>query len=142
MIKGEFDSHGRPMVRATFSISPPTGSIAVAFLIDTGSVSTIIMPGDSSKLQIDFSRLPPSVPIFGIGGGIEGHPVKRTAITLVDKGALYTFYADSRIVDPRAYPLIPFPSILGQGFWKQWGLSICHQIQQVDIDPLKPEDAP
>ena len=141
MIKGEFDNHGRPIVRATFSCGLSRIPIATPFLIDTGAVSTIIMPSTSIKLQIDFSHLGQSVPINGTGGTIRGYQVRDATIALVDRGSLYSFITEVRIIDPAEQPNLQFPSILGCSMWSQWGLTIYKELNLNDIDPRKPPDS-
>jgi len=141
-MKGEFDNHGRPVIRAIFRTHVSSIPVAIPFLIDTGAVSTIIMPGHAAKLQVDCGLLPPPVPIDGIGGSIMGHPATGASITLIDQGSLYTFLTDVRIIDPVAYPFLRFPSILGRSVWAQWAFTVCHSTGQVDIDPMKNPDPP
>lgn len=129
-------------MRATFRPSGSTAPIAVPFLIDTGAVSTIIMPGDAAKLNLDFAKLAPPIAIAGIGGAVMGHPVSGAMISLLESGNLWSFLSDVRIVDPAVHSQIRFPSILGHATWSLWGLSICNQMGHIEIDPRKTPDIP
>jgi gag-polyprotein putative aspartyl protease len=134
MVRGGFDNHGRSIVRA--DVVPPAGVIqVVTFLIDTGAVSTIIMPNDASRLQVDFGGSPAPRPLEIGGGSLEGNAIK-ISIRLVDSGTVHTYHVDAYIIDPRRYRL-PYPSILGQRAWSRWRMIID---SSVEIDPINPDE--
>ena len=135
MIKGGFDNEGRPLILADVNAKEALNPISIRFLIDTGAINTIIMPGDASRFQVDFNSLQ-NAPPLQIGGGPVACFRIEIFISLIDRGMIYTYITDGRIVDYR-HVNVRHPSILGQNVWGRWGLILYPS--GVEIDPKKPD---
>jgi hypothetical protein len=136
MITGGFDSQRRPTVRAEMSSAQSANIIPVTFLIDTGAISTIVMPGDASKFQVDFNTLS-AAPLLDIGGSsIPGFYINMFLDPL-ERGFIYTYnISDAIIVNPGLCNAT-HPSILGQTAWSRWVLHVGPTM--VEIDPVRPD---
>ena len=138
MIGGRFDARGRPVLSAEVVL--PGGIVQVVpFLVDTGAESTILMPGDSIRLRVDFKALSTSVPVKIGGEELHGHP-QEIALRFAAGGHVYTFFGDVLIVDPGLFPTIRHPSILGRGFWSRLKLTIDYTNGTMTADPVRPDE--
>jgi len=136
MVTGGFDNEGRPTILAEVGSRDATNCIPIRFLIDTGGINTIIMPGDSNRFHVDFGRLHPAHPINIAGSSIPCYMIDIT-LDLINRGTVYTYIVkDARIVDPTQSGA-EYPSILGPKVWSRWGLMIIPG--KVEITPLNPD---
>jgi hypothetical protein len=132
MIKARFESFSkRPVVNCFLSIPSMHVHDTVAFMMDTGADSSLLMPGDGIRLGIDYRNLVFEHVAVGIGGECKEHPTG--AIIMVSDGT--TVYAHRRgigIAEKRAETM-GFPSILGMDVMRGWEILLNYPENSVQI---------
>ena len=139
MIRGFFRVDGsrkRPFVRALVYFPSLRGSLTVDLLADTGADRSILAPGDFSRLQADFMRLPAGQPSQGIGGRVE----TRSLEAILALG-IYSTLLDLLILRPAVgrADASSIPSILGRDILSRFALIIEERTDRVLL--LEPHEA-
>src|SRR3954452_24025110 len=110
MILGRFgNTSGRPYLAAYIVIPGLNVSGSVSFLVDTGADGTVLMPTDSIRLGVDFSRLSNPVTTFGVGGASVDFGTR--AVLLVSDNVLYGFEVNLTVMQVRP-ELMTAPSLM------------------------------
>ena len=112
MTEGYFTESGLPYVRVDLTL-PRLGVVAtVGFLVDTGSVSTILHSDDAEDIGCPFDSLSLPIALEGIGGAVTYY--RESALVKLDYGSgLLDFAFEISIAKPGS-PTDGLPSLLGR----------------------------
>ena len=112
MTEGYFTESGLPYVRADL-ILPRLGIVAtVGFLVDTGSVSTILHSDDADDIGCPFDLLTFPIVLEGVGGAVTYY--RESALVKLDyESALLGFAFEISIAKPGT-STDGLPSLLGR----------------------------
>lgn len=128
----------RPFMIGGISIPSQNVSGEVNFLVDTGADSTLLVPPDALRLNLDVARLPEGPPVTGVGG------LTRTVYTeaAIAFGHL-AYQLPLRILAPvddeQARSLRRIPSLLGRDILSHFAVFIEERTSRVLL--LEPNEA-
>ena len=110
----------------------------ILFLIDTGSYSTALHPGDVNRLGIDYRRLNPASLTYptGIGGGLGYYAEPAVLLFYEPDGAPRFCELEVHICEPTDHPGIrEFPALLGRDFLNRCSLFLDSSQNLVQLEP-------
>ena len=112
MTAGYFTANGLPYVRADL-ILPRLGIVAtVPFLVDTGSVSTILHSDDANDIGCPFDSLALPTTLEGIGGAVTYYR-EPSLVKFDHESNVLDFAVEISIAKPGS-PTEGLPSLLGR----------------------------
>ena len=117
MIFGYF-GEGRPYIGARLTIPTLECDRHIAFVFDTGADSTILMPREGTRLQINYERLRFDGTASGMGG-VVNHSVVDASISFWSHLVAYS-YRINLVVCPPEENLMAIPSLLGRDVIDKW----------------------
>ncbi len=112
----------------------------LAFLVDTGSDRTMLMPGDGLMLGLDYALLNGAA---GIGRGVGGAVVTYTEpawIVFSDGEQLFGYSINLAILEYSA-EMLGVPSILGRDLLHRWHLDYAFEHGQLTAEVLSADVA-
>jgi predicted aspartyl protease len=113
MIRGRFgDTTTSPYVEASVYLPRLNIRGYVSFLVDTGASGSVLMPPDSKKLGVRFSRLINPMKSHGIGGFSDGFN-EIAVLGFSDGHHVYGFEIELEIAEPTRDNK-DLPSLLGR----------------------------
>ena len=110
----------------------------IVFLIDTGSYSTALHPGDVDRLGIDYRRLNPASRTYPAGiGGRSGYYAEPAVVMFPDRDGTPRFCElEVHICEPTDHPAIrEFPALLGRDFLNRCSLFLDSSQNLVQLEP-------
>ena len=138
MIRGFIDG-GQAWVFATVEMHALPGQVeGIAFLLDTGSMRSLLAPPDAIRLGIDPAALfpdPRTIRASGFGGNVS---------LLVTSASFLFDDDDDQTGQPQPVPIgilepapstMRLPSVLGMDFLQHFRLTISVRDAQVELDP-------
>ncbi len=137
MIVGFFNSSDRPIVRSRLYFPRFRRWVEVAFLLDTGAVSTCLNFRDSLNMRVSPEDMAGNAPVtlHGLGGSVEYY---------VENAYLFFRNGDGP-KDVVGYTLdLPFthdrrtsslPSLLGQDIWSRWNIECDYLAGRLHCSP-------
>ena len=117
MIFGYFDK-GRPYIEARLTIPTLECDRHIPLVFDTGADSTILMPQEGTRFQINYERLRFDGTASGMGG-VVNHSVVDASISFWSDLAVYN-YRINLLVCPPEENLMAIPSLLGRDVINKW----------------------
>ncbi|MCI0441504.1 MAG: retroviral-like aspartic protease family protein [Chloroflexi bacterium] len=118
MIRGTFDSRGRPYVQGRLFIPGLKVTGNVDFLVDTGADRSALHPRDGTRLNLPYDQLQQSIDIGGVGGNSR-YFVERAYLFFVDGRKLRVYRIGIAIPRPRQN-IAMLPSLLGRDVIDNW----------------------
>ena len=121
MVRGTFDSRGRPHVSAQLLI-PNLDPCNLMFLLDTGADRTVLMPKDAKVVGVDYDQLPDPGDARGVGGVAKMSRVDATVVFRdADDCGSYGYEIPLRILIPSGNESeMSLPSLLGRDIINRW----------------------
>jgi hypothetical protein len=118
-------SQMRPMIQARVSIPSINAGGFVEFILDTGADCTTLMPNDSRKMHVDYSRLSKEDHSIGSAGASLDYLCDGVVIFSEIGVVEYEYDIELRLIkpDPTVPELLMPPSLLGRDIINQWQLS-------------------
>ena len=90
----------------------------VSFIFDTGADTSLLMPLDGQRMEIDYGAFKNEETSLGIGGVSENY-IESAYLAFVGDEALYGYEIGLRICKP-SEELMTIPSLLGRDIIDQW----------------------
>ena len=118
MIVGDFDPFGRPYVECRLIIPRLAIDLRVPFLLDTGSDSCCLHPGDARNTGVPFGQLGNMRLSRGIGG--RSSYFREVAILSFQDGSLSRLYAVELLIAEPSDANEGLPSLLGRNVINHW----------------------
>ena len=120
MIRGYFEADGTPYVEVRL-VLPRLGILSgAAMLVDTGSTSTILHPGDVEDIQFPFDELRNEVIVTSISG-TQTYYAEPAVVSFYDCEARQDFRIDLYVAKP--HPTVDgLESLLGRDVLNQLGM--------------------
>ncbi len=106
----------------------------VSFLVDTGADGSILMPADSTKLGVDFSKLRNPIESRGIGGVARGFE-EICVLTFSDKRYTYSYLLNHMEISARSKSSLALPSLLGRDILNKWRLVTDYRSKKIQCTP-------
>ena len=131
MIVGRFDSLGRPFLVSRLIIPRLEVNRRVPLLLDTGSDSSCLHPGDARDCGIQFERLGNSRLSQGIGG--SSPYFREAAILSFSDGPLTRLYAVELLIAEPIDANDRLPSLLGRNAINYWHVEYDPTSNRLDI---------
>ena len=123
MIQGRFgNTSGRPYIEARLAFPRLNISGDISFIFDTGADSSLLMPIDSGRLGVDFSRLTTTTESRGIGG-LSKQFLEPAILAFTHPGVcLHVYFLSLRIATPTP-DIADIPSLLGRDIIDRWAIT-------------------
>ena len=90
----------------------------VSFIFDTGADTSLLMPLDGQRMEIDYRAFEKEEPSLGIGGVSENY-IESAYVAFVGDEALYGYEIELRLCKP-SEELMTIPSLLGRDIIDRW----------------------
>ena len=121
MLKGTFDTRGRPWIRGYVAFPRLAVKGFVNFLIDTGADSTVIHPADGLVIGIPFDDLGSPSMRSGIGGKRAYFEEDAVIFFADDASSLHPCPTGVSVAKPDARGTLDHtPSLLGRPLLNSW----------------------
>lgn len=120
MIFGYFAADGLPYVQGRLIVPNLRFSGTVDFLIDTGSDTTILHPGDAIDLRFPFDMLANPVEVISVGG-VQNYYSENGIIVFDGAGTSLEMEVELFVAKPRP-ELEELDSLLGRDILNQFGM--------------------
>lgn len=137
MMRGRFgDTSGRPYIEGRLIIKKLVVYDYLSFCIDTGSDETVLLPFDSRKLSIDYSKLKVTVASNTLNGPCELFSIPAIVQFFeTSSKRIYSYNIDLKIA-PFNAELLPLPSIVGRDIIDRWAMNYCRESNRLNIRVL------
>ena len=126
------------MIQARVTIPSINAGAFVDFIIDTGSDCTTIMPSDSRRMRVDYTKLDKEDHSIGTGGATLDF-LCDGIVTFTEIGvAEYEYDVELRLIkpNPRVPELLMPPSLLGRDILNRWRTSFDPQNRIISVEVL------
>jgi hypothetical protein len=137
MIRGRFgDTSGRPFIEGRLIIKKLRVYDYFSFCIDTGSDETVLLPSDSRKTSLDFSKLKDKTSSCTLNGTCELFVIPAI-IQFFEPSSMNVYSYDIELkIAPFNPDLLPLPSIVGRDVIDHWSINYCRTQNRLDIKVL------
>jgi len=133
MIRGRFgDTSGQPYVEGRLLIKQLKICEFISFCIDTGSDETVLLPADSSKMPLDFSKFKKKTTSCTLNGACELYSIPATLQFVETDRRIFSYDITLKIatIDPI---LMELPSIVGRNIIDRWSINYCKSKNRLNI---------
>ena len=98
MLHGYFGQDDRPYIVGEVNIGSPTSRANVAFLVDTGSVDTILTAADAARIGVAATQLAytQKLSVSGLGGSTLTYRLSGN-VSFYGGGSLYIWRTERRL---------------------------------------------
>jgi hypothetical protein len=135
MLRGRFGNTTlRPYLEGFLLIPKLKINCGISFLVDTGSDSTVLMPADSKRLGIDFSKLGKPVEAGGVGGPCKIYITPATVI-FEESEKLIQYHTQLSICEEKP-ECMDLPSLLGRDILSQWRMNYSPTRRRLTFDVI------
>jgi hypothetical protein len=136
MLRGRFAGDGsRPFIDALLYIPALQIEGMVSFLIDTGADTTVLMPFDAKRLNVDYTKLTTTAESLGVGGKSVDHIVAAALAVRGDDGITHAYQLQLRVL--RNDPILQtVPSLLGRDVINRWRLHYHPMANELTADVI------
>ncbi|MHB8376813.1 MAG: hypothetical protein ACYDEB_07640 [Dehalococcoidia bacterium] len=122
MLRGRFgNTTGRPYIEGRLLLPRLALRSEISFCVDTGADRTILLPSDSMRMNLDFSRLGNRAAAVGIGGTAAMFD-EEAVIAFADKLAVYVYRLRIKIAANQP-SIRDLPSLLGRDVLHRWHMN-------------------
>jgi hypothetical protein len=136
MIRGRFgDTSGRPFIEGRLIIRKLGIYDYVSFCIDTGSDETVLLPVDSHRMNLDFSKLKNKTVSCALNGDCELYTVAATIQFFEPPYRIHSYNIDLKIA-PMNPKIMVLPSIVGRNILDRWSINCCRIKNRLNIKVL------
>jgi hypothetical protein len=133
MIRGRFESHTRrPVIDCFIHIPSLNAEAVIPFVMDTGADCTVLMPGDAERFNIDFSQLPVTRSVTGVGGECQER-MAHTSLLVSSDTTVYGYRFAMGIAE-FSPSLEGVPSLLGMDIMRFWKIYFDYPNKRLEIE--------
>ena len=120
MLRGRFgNTSGRPYLEGRLVLPDLRMVTDISFCVDTGADRTVLLPGDGTRMGIDFTKLTRETESVGVGG-LSRNYIESAVLAFSDPGRfLYVYMIDVEI-SPPSPEIMDIPSLLGRDILNRW----------------------
>ena len=123
MLRGRFgDTSGRPYLEGRPILPRLNIRGDISFLVDTGADTSLLVPVDGMRLNIDYGQLSGDAERVGIGGLSHNFVEPAGVVFSEPKRFLHAYYINLRIA-PYDVEIIDLPSLLGRNILDRWRMT-------------------
>lgn len=135
MIRGRFwDTSGRPFIDGRLIIKKLKVISFISFCLDTGSDETVLLPIDSRRIALDFSKLTEKTSSCALSGNCELYAIPAI-VQFFESDYIYSYEILLKIA-PINPDIMQLPSILGRNIFDHWSISYCRNKNRLNIKVL------
>ena len=138
MLRGTFDTDGRPYKEGRLLIPRLRIASKVSFLVDTGADSTTLLPADASRMGVKYEDLIQGRHLMIGIGGTAPYYTEESIVIFDDPANFYLYKIDLQIVAPDEH-VNRLPSLLGRDILNKWQMvysptddSLTFQVKNAD----------
>lgn len=124
MLRGRFgDTSGRPYVEGRLLFPRLALAANISFLVDTGADTSLLMPGDGTRMGLDYSLLAGDNEAVGVGGLTHNFTENALLAFLESRRTLYVYAIQLDVAPPTPDVPVDIPSLLGRDVLDRWAMS-------------------
>ena len=123
VLRGRFDeTNGRPFIEGRLLLPRLRLQSDISFIVDTGADQSVLMPGDSIRMNVDYGALMGDIETVGIGG-LARNFTEEAVLAFSDHGKILYAYRITIQIPSVEPDILGIPSLLGRDVLDRWSMS-------------------